>query len=290
MYRFLLTPRWLGIHLLAVLAVPACLWLGVWQLSRFELHSHAGGHAAAQAAELNRAVALAPLLKGPDAQTVTAADVGREVTFSGRYDTAHQLLVPQRTVNGKSGYFVLTPLRPTGGGLPIAVVRGWTAVASAVPAAPTGTVELHGRLQTSEDASTPEVISSGGLPAGQVGMISPGTLVNLLPYSVYDGWVALDKGTAGGGNGDSATGNSGAGSGAGGAAALTPVPTYQPSGGAGLTLRAFQNLGYTLQWFVFAGFVVFMWARFVRREAELVRDRDLGLTPAPVPAPGLVDR
>jgi len=261
-YRFLLTPRWLGIHLFAVLAVPACIWLGVWQLGRFELHSHAGGHAASQAAELNRAVPLAPLVKGPDAQTVTAADVGREVTFSGRYDTAHQLLVPQRTVNGRSGYYVLTPLRPTGGGLPVAVIRGWTADAHAVPAAPGGTVDLRGRLQTSEDASTPEVISSGGLPAGQVGMISPSTLVNLLPYSVYDGWVALDKG------GDAST------------AGLAPVPTYQPTGGAGLTLRAFQNLGYTLQWFVFAGFVIFMWARFVRRELELARDRDLGLAGA----------
>ena len=258
MYRFLLTPRWLGIHLLAVLAVPACIWLGIWQLSRFELHSHADGHAASQAAELNRAVALAPLLKGPDAQVVTAADVGREVTFSGQYDTAHQLLVPQRTVDGKSGYYVLTPLRPTGGGLPIPVIRGWAARADAVPAAPGGTVDLHGRMQTSEDASSPEVISSGGLPAGQVGMISPSTLVNLLPYSVYDGWVALDRGSAS-------------------TAGLTPVPTYQPTGGAGLTLRAFQNLGYTLQWFVFAGFVVFMWARFVRRELEVARDRDLGL-------------
>jgi cytochrome oxidase assembly protein ShyY1 len=257
-YRFLLTPRWLGIHLLAVLAVPACIWLGVWQLSRFELHSHAGSQSGSQAAQLNRAVPLAPLLKGPDAQTVTAADVGREITFSGRYDTAHQLLVPQRTVGSTSGYYVLTPLRPTGGGLPIPVIRGWTASAKDVPAAPAGTVALHGRLQTSEDASTPEVIGSGDLPAGEVGMISPSTLVNVLPYSVYNGWVALDRGTGG----------------------LTPVPTYQPTGGAGLTLRAFQNLGYTLQWFVFAGFVIFMWARFVRRELEVARDRDLGLAGA----------
>lgn len=263
MYRFLLTPRWLGINLLALLAVPVCLWLGVWQLSRFEVHTHASGHAAAQAAGLNRAVPLAPLLAGADARTVAASDVGREVTFEGRYDGAHQLLVPQRTVDGKSGYFVLTPLRLSGGGLPLAVVRGWTATPGAVPPAPDGTVALHGRLQTSEDASTPEVISSGGLPAGQVGMISPSTLVNLLPYSVYDGWVALDGGGA-----------------ASGAAGLTAVPTYQPSGGAGLTLRAFQNLGYTLQWFVFAGFVVFMWARFVRREVEQLRDRELGIADA----------
>ncbi|MFC1417817.1 SURF1 family protein [Streptacidiphilus cavernicola] len=290
MYRFLLTPRWLGIHLFAVLAVPACIWLGVWQLSRFELHSHASSHAATEVAALNRAVPLAPLLKGPDAQTVTAADVGREITVSGRYDTAHQLLVPKRTVDGRSGYYVLTPLRPADGGLPIPVIRGWTARASAVPAAPVGTVELRGRLQTSEDASSPEVIGSGGLPAGQVGMISPSTLVNVLPYTVYDGWIALDKGgetssdavAPAGTAAPAVTAAPAAPAGSSAAATstdgLTAVPTYQPTGGAGLTLRAFQNLGYTLQWFVFAGFVIFMWARFVRREVEVARDRDLGLT------------
>jgi cytochrome oxidase assembly protein ShyY1 len=272
-YRFLLTPRWLGIHLFAVLAVPACIWLGVWQLGRFEVRTHAGDHRASQQAAMNRPVPLAPLLRGADAHTVRAADVGREITVSGRYDTVHQLLVPQRTVAGKTGYYVLTPLLPSGGGLPIAVVRGWTAHA-VTPPAPTGTVELSGRLQTSEDASSPEVISSGGLPAGQVGMISPGTLVNLLPYSVYDGWVALDDGGAAGSS--TAAGGSAAG-GSADAGGLVAVPTYQPSGGDGLTLRAFQNLGYTLQWFVFAGFVVFMWARIVRRELEQARDRELGL-------------
>jgi hypothetical protein len=82
--------------------------------------------------------------------------------------------------------------------------------------------------------------------------------VNLLPYSVYDGWIALD-------------GNS---------TSLVPVPSYQAAEGDGLTLEAFQNLGYTCQWFVFAGFVVFMWARLVRREAEVARDRRLGLVTA----------
>jgi cytochrome oxidase assembly protein ShyY1 len=264
-YRFLLTPRWLGINLFALLAIPVCIWLGVWQLGRFEQRTHAGEQRSAAAiAAADRSVPLAPLLKGPDRQTVIASDVGREITFSGTYDTAHQLLVPQRTVDGKSGYYVLTPLRPQGGGLPVAVIRGWTASARSVPAAPTGPVDLRGRLQTSEDASTPEVISSGGLPPGQVGMISPSTLVNLLPYSVYDGWIALDAGKGGNGRADGTDG-------------LTAVPTYQPSGGNGLTLQAFQNLGYTCQWFVFAGFVVFMWARFARRELELARDRALGL-------------
>lgn len=255
MYRFLFTPRWLGLHLFAVLAVPLCIWLGVWQLSRFEQRTHTGGHRAAQAAaHIDDAVPLSKLLAGADADTVTAGDAGREVTFSGRYDTAHQLLVPQREVDGKNGYYVLTPLL-LADGTHIAVIRGWIASPSHI-AAPTaaGTV-LHGRLQISEDASTAGVISTGILPSGQVGMISPATLINILPYGVYDGWIALDAGST----------------------SLVPVPTYQASQGDGLTPEALQNLGYTCQWFVFAGFVVFMWFRLVRREAEVVRDRELGI-------------
>ena len=51
----------------------------------------------------------------------------------------------------------------------------------------------------------------------------------------------------------------------------------------GLNLKAFQNLGYTGEWFVFAGFVVFMWFRLIRREVEFIRDAELGLLPEPEP-------
>lgn len=36
MYRFLLTPRWWGIHVFVLLAIPFCVFMGSWQLSRFE--------------------------------------------------------------------------------------------------------------------------------------------------------------------------------------------------------------------------------------------------------------
>lgn len=59
---------------------------------------------------------------------------------------------------------------------------------------------------------------------------------------------------------------------------MKPVPAAAPEG-SGLDLKAFQNLGYTGEWFVFAGFVLFMWFRLVRREAEALRDIELGLVP-----------
>ena len=43
MVRRLLTPRWLAIHLLAIVLVVACVLLGQWQLGRAdELHQSAG--------------------------------------------------------------------------------------------------------------------------------------------------------------------------------------------------------------------------------------------------------
>jgi cytochrome oxidase assembly protein ShyY1 len=255
-YRFLLTPRWLGGTVLAVAAIAACLWLGSWQLGRFE--ARAGGHhpAAAQA-PTGQASPLDSVLSGPDAK-VSTVTVGRPVTAEGSYDPDHQLLVPNRTVDGHQGYYVLTPLR-TADGRAVTVVRGWSPGSpgsTPPPAPPTGPVSVTGRLQAPETSGSDGAVA-GGLPAGQLGTISPATLVNLLPYPVYDGWVAADGVPAG----------------------LTAVPTAQPAGGDGLTARAFQNLGYTLEWFVFAGFVGFMWFRLARREAEAAQDRALGLDP-----------
>ncbi|WP_035847512.1 SURF1 family protein [Kitasatospora azatica] len=281
MYRFLLTPRWLGSTVLAVAAIAACLWLGSWQLGRFEARVGTHRTAAAPAASgqagagqagagqasagqvgagqagAGRASALDSVLTGPDAK-VSTSTVGRTVTATGSYDSAHQLLVPNRTVDGRSGYYVLTPLR-TADGRAVTVVRGWSAGApggAQPPAPPAGEVTVTGRLQAPETSGSDGAVA-GGLPAGQLGTISPATLVNLLPYPTYDGWVAADAVPAG----------------------LTAVPTAQPAGGDGLTARAFQNLGYTLEWFVFAGFVGFMWFRLARREAEAAQDRALGLDP-----------
>ncbi|MFD9128159.1 SURF1 family protein [Kitasatospora sp. NPDC059571] len=259
MYRFLLTPRWIAACAVGVAAIVVCLLLGSWQLGRFEdrVATHRETAAAASGAVVAPAAPLTDVLTAARPE-VGLDTVGRQVTATGRYDTAHQLLVPDRALNGRAGYYVLTPLR-TADGRAVAVVRGWapgTPGAAAVPAAPAGDVTVAGRLQAPETSGSGGAVA-GGLPAGQLGTISPATLINVLPYRVYDGWVAADAVPAG----------------------LTAVPTVEPEGGGGLTLRAFQNLGYTLEWFVFAGFVVFMFFRLVRREAEAAEDRALGLDP-----------
>ncbi|MEU0628645.1 SURF1 family protein [Streptomyces sp. NPDC005989] len=267
MYRFLLTPRWWGINLFVVLAIPFCVFMGTWQLGRFEdrVQTH-------DAAEKQPAPGTRPAKPIDELLPVDTVTSGRPATATGRY--ADQFLVPGRKLDDKSGFYVLNMLR-TDSGKALPVVRGWLPGkpgSTAVPAAPAGEVTVTGDLQASENAGTAGVDTAGGLPDGQLGMISAASLINLVPYDVYDAWVTLQDTGAGSGTGT----GSGSGSGDKAAGALRPVPATAAQG-TGLDLKAFQNLGYTGEWFVFAGFVLFMWFRLVRREAEAARDLQLGL-------------
>jgi cytochrome oxidase assembly protein ShyY1 len=262
-YRFLLTPRWLAVSLLALLAVPVCVFMGSWQLSRFD--ARVDQHKSAEHDE-KRTAAAAPVplarVLPKSSSVVESDDSGRIVSATGRYDTAHQLLVPDRYLDNRSGFYVLTPLRLSDGAA-LPVVRGWlpgkaadASHAGTVPAAPAGPVTVTGAVQYPETTDTSGVDASGALPSGQLGIISGASLVNVLPYPVYGGWITANH-------------------------PAKPLVAVPPAAlpDSGLDLKAFQNLGYTGQWFVFAGFAVFMWFRFVRREAEARADAALGILP-----------
>ncbi|WP_369234331.1 SURF1 family protein [Streptomyces sp. R21] len=253
MYRFLLTPRWWGINVFVLLAIPFCVFMGSWQLGRFEGRVQDHRTAGEQAATAKTAAArpLADLLP------VNKVTSGKQATATGRY--GKQLLVPDRELDGKQGYYVLTMLR-TDDGRALPVVRGWlpgAANPAKAPAAPTGDVTVTGALQAPESPGSNGVSAAGGLPAGQTAAISSASLVNLVPYKhLYDAWITLADADAG----------------------MKAVPATAPDD-TGLDLKAFQNLGYTGEWFVFAGFVVFMWFRLLRREVEFARDAELGILP-----------
>ncbi|MDI3407796.1 SURF1 family protein [Streptomyces cavernicola] len=254
MYRFLLTPRWWGINLFLVLAIPFCVFMGSWQLGRFEdrVESHEAAEKRSHEAGKGPARPLTELLP------VDKETSGERATATGRWD--RQLLVPGRELDGKQGYYVLGLLR-TDGGKALPVVRGWLPgeagkAKAEAPKLPSGEVTVTGALQASENSGTDGVHKAGGLPEGQLGMISAASLVNLVPYEVYDAWVTVDRSSDG----------------------MTAVPPSAPQG-SGLDLKAFQNLGYTGEWFIFAGFVVFMWFRLFRREVEFAKDAELGLVP-----------
>ena len=193
MYRFLLTPRWWGINVFVLLAIPFCVFMGSWQLSRFEdrMQDHRAATERIDPADRAPARPLAELLP------VDKETSGELATVSGRY--GEQLLVPNRQVDGRTGFYVLTLLR-TDEGKALPVVRGWlpgAADADRAPAAPSGEVTVTGSLQASETPGSNGVPVQGGLPAGQTSAISAATLVNLVPDDLYDAWITLDKGDSG---------------------------------------------------------------------------------------------
>ncbi|MGW1159162.1 SURF1 family protein [Streptomyces sp. NPDC002519] len=250
MYRFLLTPRWWGINVFVLLAIPFCIFMGSWQLSRFEsrMHEQQRANEQATAARTEAARPLRELLP------VDKNTSGKRATATGRY--GKQLLVPDRELDGRNGFYVLTMLR-TDQGMALPVVRGWLpgdADSAKAPAAPAGEVTVTGALQAPESPGANGAGGGGGLPTDQTAAISAASLVNLVPYRLYDAWITLDKADSG----------------------MRAVPATAPQG-TGLDLKAFQNLGYTGEWFVFAGFTVFMWFRLLRREVEYARDAELGL-------------
>jgi cytochrome oxidase assembly protein ShyY1 len=269
-YRFLLTPRWWVVNVLAALAIPVCLVMGSWQLGRFEtrVDTHQEQQEKREKQDHGDGVSGRPM---GELLPVTQETTGEPATVTGRYGP--QLLVPDRTLDGETGFYVLTLLRtddPVGGDgdagtrTSVPVLRGWLpgeADPAKAPEPPAGEVTVTGALQASEHQGSPGVHTEGGLPRGQVGMISAAALVNVVDDQVSTAWITLLQADGG----------------------MQPVPAEVPQG-SGLDLKAFQNLGYTAQWFVFAGFVIFMWYRLFRREAEVARDAALGLT-SPDPAP-----
>ncbi|MGM7697022.1 SURF1 family cytochrome oxidase biogenesis protein [Microbacterium sp. A84] len=156
--------RW-GIYLLVSAALAAgCVYLSNWQFDRNE--SRAGQIALV---EQNYDAVPTPLADaiGADGE-FDPADEWHPVLLQGEYLTDRQILVRNRPHGGTSAFEVLVPFRDVDGRIFI-VNRGWVApgegaLPDAVPAPPTGTVEVIVRLRPGEPLPT----SGRSAPEGQL--------------------------------------------------------------------------------------------------------------------------
>jgi cytochrome oxidase assembly protein ShyY1 len=244
--RTALRPRWLALLLLVLVAASGMAWLGQWQLNRAREH----GRQPVERAELAQQRATPkPLEQVLTArQTFPKDAVNTRVTATGHWDFARRLLITDRSLNGRTGYWVLVPLRlADGSALP--VVRGWVASPSdpaAAGAAPrggtgAGTVEVVGLLQPSEPPLQRAPGQGSGLAADQLDRIAVTDLVNRWPYPLITGFVVQQSQSP-------ATGPA-------------PAPVPPPVVQSGLNL---QNLVDALQWWLFAAIGFFFWWRLVR--------------------------
>jgi surfeit locus 1 family protein len=136
-----------ALALAALLGVALTLSLGRWQLSRAAQKEALQSAIAAQRAALP--LDTAALLKEPLAGSL----LHRPVALRGQWLAQHTVFLDNRQMQGKPGFFVLTPLRLAGSTQAVMVQRGWVprnfVDRSALPSVPTPTetvVDVIGRI------------------------------------------------------------------------------------------------------------------------------------------------
>ena len=249
MYRFLLTPRWLAAAVLAIAAALVMVRLGEWQLHRYQ-ERHAI-NTRIDSADSTTAVPLTSVVAPPTAAGTAGPGPGKsvawtKVTFSGRYDPAHEIQARGRTVDGDVGFEILTPLLLSDG-TAVLVDRGWVPAPDAgalaaptVPAAPTGLVTVVGQIHLSESRPTPIEHRDGRLDTRR---ISVPPLAHEMPFPVYGAYVLL--------TGQTPANNP----------AFTEVPIDHEDD--------WQNAGYTVQWWLFACMALYAYVWYARKEVQL---------------------
>ena len=243
-----------GISLLAFATVMAlgCVLLGLWQLERYQLRGERND--AIGAALDAEPVPLESLLPaGMSTDEVDPSVEWRSVIVRGEFDDTTTVTLRLRPVEGQSGVHVITPLVQQDG-TAVLVDRGFLATATRsteevdVPPAPSGSVEVIGRVRLSEAAS------AAGLDA------------DATPPSVR--FVVLDDLQASGvlASGPAASGD------------LAPVwlerVEQTPAEDASLAavpapgLSAGPSLIYAVQWFLFGVIAVVGFVLLVRRDGR----------------------
>ncbi|MBA2695510.1 MAG: SURF1 family protein [Actinobacteria bacterium] len=249
MIRTALQPRWLALLALLLVLLYAFVRLGLWQLSLAQ-QEEGEDVVALQAQAAEPAVPLEDYLSPHSA--FPADGSGRPVRAQGVYVVADQFLVPQRYLEGEEGYWVVTPLQTSADAL-LPVLRGWVAEPGQADTPDPEPVTVTGTLAPAESP-----VQGPELPPGQLGSVDLAALANTWSGELYNAFVfATDEQP-------SVTGN-----------AVTKVPP--PS----LTREGvdWRNLGYALQWWVFAGFAVFMYLRFLSDAAASARTDDDAAAP-----------
>ena len=229
-----LSRRWLGWLGFTILFAIVCVALAQWQWDR-RLEAVADIRVVAEnwdapPATLDEVVTAGSTLR-PDLEWTP-------IIAEGEYLLDAELLVRNRPLSGRPGFEVLTPLLLDDGRV-LVVNRGWLPTGSAqdapdaVPAAPSGRVEVLMRLKPGEPT-----LPGRGAPAGQIATIH-------LP----DIAERVDAG-------DVVTGAYGLMDREDPAASERPVAATRPVADEG------PHLSYTFQWYLFAllGFIGYGWA------------------------------
>ncbi|MFL6206954.1 MAG: SURF1 family protein [Acidimicrobiales bacterium] len=253
-WRFARRPKWIVRHLAVVVLVITMVLLGFWQLRRLDEKREIKATVEAQ-----QSVPPAPVEDvvpdhakvGDDAVDAVA---NRPVTARGTYADDDTFVVENRTYNGASGAWVLTPL-VLEDGRAIVVNRGFLGFDRqgeiVPPDAPSGEVAVEGVLLDSEHRGRfgPSDPDKGRLAV--LARVDLARVAQQVDYEVLPAYLQRVRSTP-----DEVT--------AAGAPELVPLGLPEPSEGP--------HLSYAVQWFIFTtiasvGYVILL-RRVARDEAR----------------------
>lgn len=217
--------------------------LGMWQLSRYAERSATNAARATRGAE--------PALDwtaGTDVPADTTGLVWRRVRLRGRYDPEREVVLRGRTLGGRPGVEVATPLVVGDEG--VLVIRGWLPAADALRADlasgwPGGErpeeVVVEGTLVPSAEGrgGQPLTVESAGIEHLALAGADLEVIGDRLPYPVAPHVVRAESGGPG-------------------AAILERPPEAEPDAGP--------HLPYAVQWFAFAAISIVGTAILIGKE------------------------
>lgn len=150
MYAFALRLKWILSHVLVVALIIAMILLGFWQLQRLDDRRERNDAIESRTAE--PVAVVGDLVSPADPLSIGGEFEYRIVEATGVYQPADEVLVRNRTYEGRPGYWVLTPLLLDDGDAVI-VNRGWIPNdLGATPTPPAGQVRVLGMVQPSRTA------------------------------------------------------------------------------------------------------------------------------------------
>ena len=236
MYRFLVRPRWLAFHVLCIALVVSMVNLGFWQYDRLQQRRDFNAET-----ESRQSLPPEPFTQVVQLDTDPAAVEWRIVTVSGSYLAGEQVLRINASQAGAPGVNVVTPLAPLDDGRLVLVNRGFVPVGVDVPRAPSGVVQITGRLRVSEARRL------GGLtdPPGELAEIQRidiDRLAQQLPRQLAPLYIDLIEVQPPQGD--------------------VPLPLPPPRSSEG------SHLSYMVQWWIFSVLVVIGWTLAVRRSIQ----------------------
>ena len=197
MLKFLLTPKWIALTLIAILLQPALYSLSQWQWRR--LHERELYNSGIIKNEQHPPVSLVSVLENTSDASHLLVDTDRQwttVALNGTWEANGQVLVRKQSYESNLGFWVVTPFQDLNGQT-ILINRGWTPAGSSALASPKlqpppeGLVSVTGRLRLIAPRDNPKPVD---LPAGQVDRIQPTEVTQATPI-VSNGYLELISST-----------------------------------------------------------------------------------------------